>query len=62
MGMYKNFKFTEKRLLQFRAEFFNIFNHTNFSGVSTTLGSGNFGQLTSALDPRIVEFSLRLQY
>ena len=62
MGLYKDFRFTEKRKLQFRSEFFNIFNHTNFSSVSTTLGSGNFGQVTGALDPRIIEFSLRLQY
>jgi hypothetical protein len=62
MGLYKDFRFTEKRKLQFRSEFFNIFNHTNFSSVSTTLGNGNFGQVTSALDPRIIEFSLRLQY
>jgi hypothetical protein len=62
MGMYKDFKFAEKRKLQFRAEFFNIFNHTNFSGISTTYGSGNFGAVTSALDPRIVEFSARIQY
>ena len=62
MGLYKDFRFNERAKIQFRSEFFNIFNHTNFSGLSTSLGSGNFGQLTSALDPRIVEFSLRLQY
>jgi hypothetical protein len=34
-------------------------NHTNFSGVSTAYGSGSFGQITSTLDPRILEFGLK---
>ena len=62
MGLYKDFRITERQTIQFRSEFFNIFNHTNFSGVSTALGSGNFGQVTSALDARILEFSLRYQF
>jgi hypothetical protein len=48
--------------LQFRAEAFNIFNHTNLHGVSTAFGAPNFGQVTSALDPRILEFALRLHF
>jgi hypothetical protein len=62
MGLYKDFHITEHNVIQFRGEFFNIFNHTNFSGVSTAYGSGNFGQITSALDPRIVEFALRYRF
>lgn len=62
MGLYKDFRISERAKVQFRSEFFNVFNHTNFSGVSTTLGAGNFGRITSARDPRIMEFSLRLQY
>ena len=46
--------------LQFRAEFYNIFNHTNFNGFGTTFGSPNFGQATSARDPRTIQFGLRL--
>ncbi|MBV9679284.1 MAG: carboxypeptidase regulatory-like domain-containing protein [Acidobacteriaceae bacterium] len=46
--------------LQFRAEFYNIFNHTNFSGYGTTFGSPNFGQATAARDPRSIQFGLRL--
>jgi hypothetical protein len=62
MGLYKDFAFTEKRKLQFRSEFFNVFNHTNFGNPTTTVGSGNYGRITSALDGRIIEFSLRLQF
>ena len=62
MALYKDFRLTERQTIQFRAELFNIFNHTNFSGISTSLGAGNFGQVTSALDPRIVEFALRYHF
>jgi hypothetical protein len=62
MAGYKDFHITERQKIEFRGELFNIFNHTNFSGVSTALGSGTFGQVTSALDPRIVEFALRYQF
>jgi hypothetical protein len=62
MGLYKDFAFSERVKLQFRSEFFNVFNHTNFGNPTTTFGSGNFGRITSALDARIIEFALRLHY
>lgn len=62
MALYKDFRITERQTFEFRGELFNIFNHTNFSGVSTTFGASNFGQVTSALDPRIVEFALRYHF
>jgi hypothetical protein len=62
MALYKNFHLWETHLIQFRGEAFNVFNHTNFSGVSTTYGASNFGQVTSALDPRILEVALRYQF
>jgi hypothetical protein len=62
MGLYKDFRFGEHQTLQFRGELFNIFNHTNFSGVNTTYGSSGFGNVTSSLDPRIVEFALRYHF
>jgi hypothetical protein len=40
-GLYKNFPFSEgKRSVQFRAEFFNIFNIHDFASSSNSLGSG----------------------
>lgn len=62
MALYKDFHIKERNMVEFRAESFNIFNHTNFSGVDTTFGSGNYGRVTSARDPRILEFSLRYQF
>lgn len=47
---------------EFRLGVFNAFNHTNFSGVSTAFGAGNFGHVTSALDPRILELALRVWF
>jgi hypothetical protein len=61
-GMYKNFKVTEAFNIQFRSEFFNLFNHTNFGRPSATVGSSDFGQIWSADAPRIVQFALRLSF
>jgi hypothetical protein len=62
MAFYKDFRIKEKHTIEFRAELFNIFNHTNFNGLSTSYGSSNFGAATSAADPRITEFALRYQF
>ncbi len=62
MTLYKDFAITEQQKLQFRAELFNIFNHTNFTTVSTTYGAPTFGQVTAAADPRIMELVLRYQF
>lgn len=62
MAFYKDFRIKERHTIEFRAELFNIFNHTNFSGVQTAFGAGNYGQITSARDPRIAEFALRYSF
>ncbi len=46
--------------LQFRAEFFNLFNNTQYAGVSAGVGAANFGAITSARDPRLSQLALRL--
>jgi len=46
----KNFPLLAERLrLQFRADFFNIFNHTNFSNPIANESSANFGKITSTV-------------
>jgi hypothetical protein len=61
-GMFKNFKVTEAFNIQFRSEFFNLFNHTNFGAPSARFGASDFGQIWSAGAPRIVQFALRLSF
>lgn len=52
----------ERVSLKFEAQFYNIFNHANFNGVGLTFGSAAFGALTSALDPRNVQFRLKASF
>jgi len=61
-ALYKTFPITERMKLEFRSEFFNVWNHANFAGVSTNVGAGDFGEVTSALDPRQIEFALTLRF
>jgi hypothetical protein len=48
--------------LQFRAELFNIFNNVNFNAPNSNVSSAQFGRITSALDPRILQFGLKLLF
>jgi len=52
----------ERAKVEFRAEFFNIFNRANFQKPVTTITSGQFGQITSTYDPRIIQLALRLSF
>ena len=49
----------ETQKIDFRAEFFNIFNHANFNNPTSALSSAQKGQLLSAMDPRIIQFALK---
>lgn len=62
ISLFKNFRITERVQTQFRWETFNAFNNANFEGVSMALGTGNFGQVTTARDPRTMQFGLKLEF
>jgi hypothetical protein len=59
-GLEKVTSITETISLQFRAEFFNIFNHTQFNNPSGNYNSSTFGVVTSARDPRIGQLSVKV--
>nr|MDQ2901362.1 TonB-dependent receptor [Acidobacteriota bacterium] len=61
-GLLRTAHVTERVSLQFRAEFFNVFNHVNLNGPNTTLGSAAVGRITSAGDPRILQLALKLAF
>lgn len=52
----------EKLKAEFRAEFFNLFNHAQFNSPITDINSGTFGQVVSTADPRIIQFAVRLSF
>ena len=56
-----NFGPGERLGLQFRTEFFNIFNHPQFGPPGNSFGSSNFGEVTSQVNnPRLVQFALKV--
>jgi hypothetical protein len=62
MTLSKRIKLKESMDLQFRAEAYNVFNHTNFLGLSTAFGGTTFGQVLTTRDPRLVQFALKLGF
>jgi hypothetical protein len=62
MSLVKNTHLTERVNLQFRAEAFNLFNRPNFNLPDNFLGSPTFGRITSARDPRHIQFGLKLLF
>jgi hypothetical protein len=69
-ALFKNFSVKERFRFQFRAEAYNTFNHTQFSGVNTTITfnangvntNAQAGQVTGARSPRIMQLALRLLF
>lgn len=62
-SILKNIPFTESKYMEFRADFFNIFNHTQFYNPDgDSSDGGQFGQVTQARDPRLMQFALKLYF
>jgi hypothetical protein len=77
MGLFKHFKIKEQMGVEFRAEAFNVFNHTEWAylggsagsaasnsgvGSNNTFGNDNFLQIGSAHNPRILQLALKLSF
>jgi hypothetical protein len=58
----KSFYLTESKYVQFRGDFFNIFNHPDFALPNRALGSSNFGTIGGATDGRTIQFGLRFAF
>lgn len=68
-SVVKNTKLTERFNLQFRTEFFDIFNHPNFGNPNNSVTAASFGQVTSTRFPagdfgsaREIQFALKLSF
>jgi hypothetical protein len=69
-SVFKNVRVRERWNVQLRAEAYNTFNHTQFSGVDTTIQFNAAGQntrltsgnVTSARDARVMQFAVRVQF
>lgn len=61
--LMKNFRLREGLRLQFRSEFFNLFNRVNLGTPGASLAApANLGRILSAGDPRLVQFALKLMF
>src|SRR5262249_49774000 len=58
----KTFRFAEAKSLQFRAEFFNLFNHANFGLPVNDMNSANTGRIQTSQPGRLVQLALKLLF
>jgi hypothetical protein len=61
-SVLKNFSVGERIRIQFRTEFFNFTNTPFFGAPGTTFGLPNFGKISSAGDPRVVQLGLKVVF
>ena len=61
-SLVKNTSLSERFNLQLRAEFFNLLNHPNFNLPDNFLGSPTFGRISSAREPRHIQFGVKLLF
>ncbi len=63
IGLHKEFSlWKEGQKIEFRSEFFNLLNKTNFQGPNATASSSAFGTIRSAFQARVIQFALRLAF
>jgi hypothetical protein len=71
LSLFKNVPLREEKwVAQFRSEFYNAFNHTQFAGVDTGArfdpqgrqANARLGQVTSARSARVIQFAVTLRF
>jgi hypothetical protein len=63
LSIMKAIPVTERQRVEFRAEFFNLFNNVNFANPVNIATSGNFGQIASTTTgPRVIQFALKYTF
>ncbi len=63
LGVVREFSVTENTRFEARAEFFNLFNHTNLGTPNRFVNTANFGSITEATTPgREIQLSARLSF
>ncbi len=72
LSLNKHFPIYERLAIEFRAEAYNVFNHTNFDlpgtlnpgtiGTADITNPGQFGVITTTSDPRQMQLSLRIEF
>ena len=63
LAIHKKTNISETKYIQFRAEFFNAFNHTQFFNPDGNFSDGSdFGLIKRARDPRLIQFGLKFYY
>jgi hypothetical protein len=61
-SLFKNFAITDRLKLQFRSEFFNVTNHTNFSLPDPNVDESTAAIISGAAPPRLIQFALKLLF
>ena len=59
VALSRNFQFKESQKVQIRAEAFNLTNSFRMDNPTTDINNATFGQVITALDPRIMQFALK---
>lgn len=60
LSLFKTFRFSDRSGFEFRAAAFNVWNHTQFTGVDTGLTDSTFGQINGTADPRIFQLGAKM--
>ncbi|MCZ2150839.1 MAG: TonB-dependent receptor [Bryobacterales bacterium] len=61
-GLSKNVRLKERHNMQLRGEFFSFFNTPQFGFPSATVGTVNFGRVTSASGNRVIQLALKYSF